>query len=436
MASTNKRILAVDDSLTVRKLVVMTLKQEGYEVTEAETGAEALTKATQLNPDMILMDHVLPDMRSTEVCQLLLKNQATRDIPVLLISSNGNAIRQLYHDVGNVADYLTKPFAANVLKAVVFHILKKNEPHHTEAGVSPEIRAASGNRVEEQASGEGVGTLFCCQSDFVSVDYALCYIEKKRVRGLFSIDLPEESIEAFVEEGKVVYIGSNNPCKYCKGAVFNFRDIPHQQLGVAVQTQQREGLPFFISLWRMHLMDQRSALNVALHSQGEATMARALSSISATYSFTTLQELPQHVVEFAQNYKLPQLLLAGYRTVDSWLNIETTIPGVDAMLTRHPQFEDYIHDLELKKSEKTVLEFIDGPITVQEIARLTKMDHFDMCRILYCFVKLGLLQVTAAPMPPDHRFDGAHENHNHGETPPPSTPFNQTAAPSSKAMAA
>lgn len=120
-----KTILAVDDSLTMRKLTESTLRQAGYEVILASTGGEGFKIAMERRPNLVLLDYILPDMRGVEFCQQLQEAEIDHTIPILLISGHGNAIRELYQDFPNVVDYLTKPFAANVLLAVVSNILGK-----------------------------------------------------------------------------------------------------------------------------------------------------------------------------------------------------------------------------------------------------------------------------------------------------------------------
>jgi DNA-binding response OmpR family regulator len=119
------KILGVDDSLTIRKLVEMVLGRSGYQVTLASSGKEAIGLAAREKPDLVLLDYVLPDMKGTEVCQEMLRDPVCRKIPVLLMSAKGAEIRQLYQDIPTVVDYLTKPFTPEVLKAVVAHTLQK-----------------------------------------------------------------------------------------------------------------------------------------------------------------------------------------------------------------------------------------------------------------------------------------------------------------------
>ncbi len=128
-----KTILAVDDSLTMRKLTESTLRQAGYEVILASSGGEGFKIAMERRPNLVLLDYILPDMRGVEFCQQLQEAEIDHTIPILLISGHGNAIRELYQDFPNVVDYLTKPFAANVLLAVVSNILGKVEKPAEEA---------------------------------------------------------------------------------------------------------------------------------------------------------------------------------------------------------------------------------------------------------------------------------------------------------------
>ncbi|MDX2167224.1 MAG: response regulator [Deltaproteobacteria bacterium] len=114
-----RRVLAVDDSLTIRKALELILTPAGHAVTFAASGAEALASARQSPPDVILLDFILPDLRGSEVCRALREDPATAAIPVVLISARGAEIEQAYRDLPNVVRYLGKPFAPEDVLAVV-----------------------------------------------------------------------------------------------------------------------------------------------------------------------------------------------------------------------------------------------------------------------------------------------------------------------------
>lgn len=119
------RILGVDDSLTIRKALEIVLKSAGYELELAADGAEALAKAKALQPALILLDFILPDLRGTDVCRQLAADPETAHIPVVLISAKGAEIEQAYRDISNVVSYLAKPFKPPVLTSVVAEVLAR-----------------------------------------------------------------------------------------------------------------------------------------------------------------------------------------------------------------------------------------------------------------------------------------------------------------------
>lgn len=118
--SNTKRILLVDDSSTSRMTARMLLADHGaYVVTSACDGAEGIEKAIAERPDLILMDIEMPRINGLEACKLLKQNQATKHIPVILLTLRGedSFVRQGY-DNGCI-DFLTKPVKENELIAAI-----------------------------------------------------------------------------------------------------------------------------------------------------------------------------------------------------------------------------------------------------------------------------------------------------------------------------
>lgn len=84
------KILVVDDSPTIVETLARVLQPHGYEVHKALNGKEALIKARQLMPDLILLDIVMPEMNGYKVCQRLKANPDTANIGVIMLSARGN----------------------------------------------------------------------------------------------------------------------------------------------------------------------------------------------------------------------------------------------------------------------------------------------------------------------------------------------------------
>ncbi|RMF83914.1 MAG: response regulator, partial [Nitrospirae bacterium] len=117
------RILSIDDSPTVLKLIEMIGQSAGYEVHVASDGARGVAMAAELHPDVILVDFIMPEMNGLQVCKALRDNPETRDIPVILVSSKGDAVGDKFVESLGVRHYCTKPFKADDLLAKLAEVL-------------------------------------------------------------------------------------------------------------------------------------------------------------------------------------------------------------------------------------------------------------------------------------------------------------------------
>ncbi len=104
-----KKILLVDDSSTILMMEKMLLSRGPYELVTARDGVEALEKALTEQPDLILMDVVMPRMGGFEACRALRGNDATRDIRVILLTSRGEAENLEQGYASGCNEYITKP---------------------------------------------------------------------------------------------------------------------------------------------------------------------------------------------------------------------------------------------------------------------------------------------------------------------------------------
>ncbi len=114
-----KRVLIVDDSPTIRRIVETTLRRAGYEVLAAETGLAALAAVADHLPDLILLDVMLPSMSGYQVCQLIKRNQRARDIPVIMLTGKDGVFDKVRGRLAGAAEYMTKPFTPKALLDVV-----------------------------------------------------------------------------------------------------------------------------------------------------------------------------------------------------------------------------------------------------------------------------------------------------------------------------
>jgi len=104
------RVLLVDDSRVVRKIVEMTLWRERIEVVTASDGLGALARVADAQPDLMLLDILLPYMDGYQVCQVIHHHQDYRDLPILLLSGKDSVVDRVRGRLAGSSDYISKPF--------------------------------------------------------------------------------------------------------------------------------------------------------------------------------------------------------------------------------------------------------------------------------------------------------------------------------------
>jgi CheY-like chemotaxis protein len=122
-----KKVLIVDDELVVRSLVKRLLGRE-YIVLEADDGEEAVSVASNWKPDLILMDILMPEMDGLTACYVLKRAQATKKIPVVMLTAVDYELnKKLSTDVMGADGYITKPFGSQELRDVIGQFLTDSE---------------------------------------------------------------------------------------------------------------------------------------------------------------------------------------------------------------------------------------------------------------------------------------------------------------------
>jgi CheY-like chemotaxis protein/MinD-like ATPase involved in chromosome partitioning or flagellar assembly len=104
-----EKILIVDDEIDSLKLIGLMLKKQGFDISVAETGAKALEKAEAGNPDLIILDVMMPDMNGLEVCRRLKSNPTTANTPIIMFTAKTMIDDKVQGFEAGADDYLTKP---------------------------------------------------------------------------------------------------------------------------------------------------------------------------------------------------------------------------------------------------------------------------------------------------------------------------------------
>ena len=122
-----KKVLVVDDEPTVRKLVCRMLSKD-YAVLEAQDGQEAVDTARSQQPDIILMDILMPRMDGLTACYVIKTDQTTKEIPVVMLTAlDYDLNRKLSENVMGADGYITKPFSSQLLRGTIKQLLRNSK---------------------------------------------------------------------------------------------------------------------------------------------------------------------------------------------------------------------------------------------------------------------------------------------------------------------
>jgi two-component system response regulator RpaA len=121
------RILVIDDDPAISDLVSINLEMAGYEVCLAEDGIKGQALALQLQPDLVILDLMLPKVDGFTVCQRIRRDERTADIPILMLTALGGIGEKIDGFNAGADDYLTKPFEIEEMLVRVRALLRRTE---------------------------------------------------------------------------------------------------------------------------------------------------------------------------------------------------------------------------------------------------------------------------------------------------------------------
>ncbi len=448
-----QRVLVVDDSPTIRKVVAGVLTRAGYEVGHAGDGAQALTVLKREKFNLALVDFVMPKVNGFELCKKLREDVELRELPVVLMSAKADKIREHFLRQTGALDAITKPFDPRALLLTIEGALQKveegkrrRESFPPESQVGPEstltdpfsgppasIRAAvpeaflrrigeaivrgaqfvkgdsarDGIAALRQAVGEdGVASLYSevagatanavLSGDLSAIPLAeiLQLLQLQRQTGILTVFDNKTEVQIAMREGLVDLATS-------RGASDEFRLGRYViELGVL----DRKALDDFIK--RERNSGKSRLLGDALVAEGilsRENIGKALERQTSELIYDVLRWTRGRFVfdhgatrteASAAQLGLPvaSIVMEGFRRVDEWRLMEGALGDFEQVLYRDPGAIEAMGTSRLTREERTVLMAVDGERTVREVIGAVSMGSFDVCKILYQFVQSRLVR--------------------------------------------
>lgn len=125
----NAKIFIIEDETSIIKLLKHNLEKEGFLVSFSENGNDGLKEIKNFDPDLLLLDWMLPDLSGIDICRLLKKNEKLKKIPIIMLTARGEEEDKIKGLDSGVDDYMTKPFSFKELLARIKVILRRLNPN-------------------------------------------------------------------------------------------------------------------------------------------------------------------------------------------------------------------------------------------------------------------------------------------------------------------
>ena len=433
------KILLIDDSAMLRRVAANILHAQpgGYQVLAATRAAEGFARACAGDVDLILLGHHLAGYASAELCQLLLTEARTAQVPTILLVSQGMPAPALDTLPINVIDTLTKPIAPEQLSGLVNAVFSFARAHlslrEIRTSLHPDLRdrQLDGDPVETQGGSperigrrptppaltaddegslsEGPGTVpsqdrapVGGSTDNVPLRTVVRSISAEHQTGTLRLSLPDKApTEVIFDDGRIVAVSTRDGRTYAAGAMgYMPAKVSAATVEAAVAEQNETGVPFLLTLGTGGLLSKASAVSL-LHHFGQRQFARfwGRQSGSVEFEFEPLEALPGFTLR----------LEPSGEPVDAWLWESTRQLRFDDVVTglRHEGLvgvpssckaaTETLAALNLSGPEKTFLEAVDGRKSLPRIAVDLKLSVEAAYLTLYRFRCLGLLVYRPAP---------------------------------------
>jgi CheY-like chemotaxis protein len=438
----NEKILNIDDSPTVQRLIEMILSSQGYQVVLASDGEEGIQKAKSERPALILVDFVMPKMNGYQVCKVLKDDPEFRDTPIILVTSKGDKVGSKFVDTLGISEYFTKPFQPEELLAKIREVLDKKAQEAAAAAAMAAAAAAAAAirtrsapeaapaRVRTEAVSTPAGGDLQAQiaavvkrilDDFVNT--ALPDIIRKamgkgpgvgedvgirgnlagfriielmqmlalqRQSGRLVINRKDGEAEIFFKDGSVGFAGCkmNGSMPGMEGLLKKTCRVEEDGLQHARRIAEMTGQPIDGVLAQEKLLDQKT-FGACLRRHTEAVVFKALGWKDGEFLFDKVQS-PVFANPVA--LRVDDLILEGTRRSDEWVLIQQKITNFSLL------FEPLIGNAEeltrrgLSDLDLKVFAMVDGKRTVQDIIDEAFLSDFDVAKSLFILLSVNLIR--------------------------------------------
>ena len=226
------KVLIVEDEEALVTLLTYNLEAEGYQVVTSRTGAEALVVVAEENPDLVVLDWMLPGLAGIEICRQIRAKPKTKSLPVIMLTARGEEGDRIRGLATGADDYVVKPFSVSELVARIRALLRRSAPERI-----ADILEANGLRMDRAAHRV---TRYGRDVNLGPTEYRLLELFLENVGRVLSrsqlldgawgrtADVDERTVDVHVGRLRKSIVRGNepDPIRTVRGAGYTFDDIP------------------------------------------------------------------------------------------------------------------------------------------------------------------------------------------------------------------
>lgn len=451
-----QRVLVVDDSATIRKVVGAVLSRAGYDVGHAGDGAQALAILKREAFDLALVDFVMPKLNGFDLCRKIREDDALRELPVVLMSAKADKIREHFLRQTGALDAITKPFDPRALLLMVEGALQKVDDGRRRRGesipptssepppestlvdaptslrsavpeafvrrlaevvarVAPEVRSGDdvaavqatmirvlGDELREvhtELAGPTANAVLSGDLAAIPLAEVLQLLQLQRQTGILVVHDKRTEVQVAMREGLVDLATS-------RGAADEFRlgryvveggRLDRAQLDDFIKKERASGRSRLLgdALIAEGILT-REAVHEALGRQTSELIYDVLRWTRGRFVFD--HNATRSEASSAQlGLPVASIVMEGFRRVDEWRLMEGALGDFEQVLYRDPGAIEAMGTSRLTREERAVLMAVDGERSVREVIGAVSMGSFDVCKILYQFVQSRLVRKRLEP---------------------------------------
>ncbi len=422
MPMAGEKILSIDDSPTVQRLIDMILSSQGYQVVLASDGEEGIQKAKTEKPAVILVDFVMPKMNGFQVCKTLKEDAAFKETPIILVTSRGDKVGSKFVDVLGITEYFTKPFQPEELLAKIREVIDGKKPQAAQVAPDQAFPSADVPAPPVPTGMEAVVRDIVERSLESFIKNSLPEIIRREIAktqppdnagirgnlasfriievmqmlglqrqtGKLVISRTTDDAEIYFKDGAVVFATTacGNDKAAVEGLLRKMCNLPEDHSRHALRIAEVTGEPIDTILVREKLLDAKTfAECLRRHTEREVYKAMAWRDGSFYFEKTAPPAFSSPV-----QLKVDDLLLEGARRADEWMLIQQKIPNFTVV------FEAMIGNAEeltrrgLSDIDTTVFSLVNGERTVEEIIDASRLGEFDVAKSLFILLSVDLIR--------------------------------------------